>query len=69
MNPTLESILAEVQAIDTTALDAVAAALTQVVTDLNTLIAAQPVVPAADPVVSVSTTTQSGVVAVFVPQA
>jgi hypothetical protein len=64
--PTLQSILAEVQAIDSTQVDAATAAIAQVVTDLNTLIAAG--TPAADPVVSVQTTTQSGVTTTFVPE-
>jgi ribosomal protein S10 len=65
MNPTLQSILAEVQAIDTTNLDSVVASIAQVVTDLQTLIA---VPVAVDPIVTIVTTTASGVVETFVPQ-
>jgi hypothetical protein len=63
----LNEILAEVQAVDTTSLDAAVAALAQVATDLQAQIDAQSA--AADPIVSVTTTTESGVTATFVPQA
>jgi hypothetical protein len=63
----LTDILAEAQAIDTTSLDGVTSAFAQVVTDLQAVIAAQ--TTTADPVVSVTTTTQSGATETFVPQA
>jgi hypothetical protein len=50
MTVTLQTVLAEVQAIDTTNLDVAVAALAQVTTDLQTLIAAGPVLPATTPV-------------------
>jgi hypothetical protein len=65
--PTLQSILAEVQAVDTTQLEGVQAALTQIAADLNTLISA-PATPAADPIATVVVTTASGVVTTCVPQ-
>ena len=46
MEPTLQSVLAEAQAIDTTSLEAVVPAVAQLVTDLQALIAAQPAAPA-----------------------
>lgn len=65
---TLQEILAEVQAIDATNVDAVQSAVAQIVTDLQAQIDAQaePVVQA-DPVVSIRTTLQSGATANFVP--
>ena len=65
---TLQEILAEVQAIDATSVDAVQAAVAQIVTDLQAQIDAQAAPVVSDPVVSVTTTTQSGVTATFVPQ-
>lgn len=66
--PTLQSILAEVQNLDTTELENFEAAKTQIVNDLTTLINATPATPAADPIVTITTATQSGVTAVFIPQ-
>jgi hypothetical protein len=68
MNKTLPEILTEVQAVDTTSLDSVVAALAQVATDLQAVIAATPA-PTADPVATVVVTTASGVVTTCVPQA
>jgi hypothetical protein len=62
--PTLQSVLAEAQAIDTTQLEGVPAAVAQIITDLQALIAAAPA-PAADPVVSFTETHQSGATVVF----
>lgn len=63
---TLNDILVEVQALATVTEDQFEASLASVVADLQTVIGAQ---SPTDPVVSVTTTTQSGVTAVFVPQA
>jgi hypothetical protein len=59
---TLPEIVAELQALDTTVLDSLVAGLNQAITDLQAF-----VVSAVDPVVSVTTTTASGVTATFVP--
>lgn len=67
MNPTLQSILAEVQAIDTTNLDSVVAALAQVVTDLNTLIAVAPVATI-NPITTIVVTFGDATTESFVPQ-
>jgi hypothetical protein len=63
----LPEILTEVQALATVTEDQFEANLATAVADLQALIAAS--TTAADPVVSVVTTTQSGVQATFVPQA
>jgi hypothetical protein len=60
----ISDIVTELQALDTTALDAVVAGVTQAIADLQAFTA-----PAADPVVSITTTTESGATATFVPQA
>jgi hypothetical protein len=66
--PTLQSILAEVTALANIEESAFEAAVAQCVTDLNTLIAAAPATPVADPVATVVVTTTSGVVTTCVPQ-
>lgn len=63
---TLNDILVEVQALATVTEDQFEPSLATVVADLQAVIGAQAPV---DSVVSVTTTTQSGVTAVFVPQA
>jgi hypothetical protein len=65
----LNDIVSELQAVDTTALDSVVAAIAQAVTDLQAVIAATPATPAADPIATVVVTTAGGVVTTCVPQA
>lgn len=66
---TLPEILAELQALESTEVSVLEAAIEQTVEDLQALVNATPVGPgAADPIVSITTTTQSGVTAEFVPQ-
>lgn len=65
----LNTIVSEAQGLDTTSLDAVVAGINQLVADLQAYIAANPSAPVADPVVTVTLTTEGGVATVFVPQA
>jgi len=75
---TLQDILSEVQAIDTTNVEAVPVQVTQIAADIQAIIDAQAnqsedtssekTAPAPDPVVSVTVTMQSGATAAFVPQ-
>jgi hypothetical protein len=64
----LQDILGELQGLETTTVEGLQAAVAQAITDLQTIVDAAPSTPGADPIVSITTTTQSGVTAEFVPQ-